>query len=48
MKIYDDTKILHGKKIPYTKSKDKYGLGEKLILAQRHDITPNIHEAPKN
>jgi len=28
--------------------KTNNGLGEKLILAQTHDITPNIHEAPKN
>ena len=48
MKIYDDTKILHGKNIPYTNQKTNNGLGEKLILAQTHDITPNIHEAPKN
>ena len=41
-------KFYMAKKYHTQNQKTNNGLGEKLILAQRHDVTPNIHEAPKN
>ena len=41
-------KFFMAKKYHTQNQKSNNGLREKLILAQRHDITPNIHEVPKN
>ena len=41
-------KFFMAKKYHTQNQKSNNGLREKLILAQRHDITPNIHEVHKN